>query len=210
MTARRNLGRKSSTPHGEVLYCCNARSSDSTSSADHGNAYQRILRPLLSTSRGFLGQPDLRQLERERSTGCRCARPVSIHQVFIQEEALQFLERLIAFLNDLHARKGAIEPSYRKVRQTSAVDIYRLLPHFQQAQRQRPDSGLGPGGPAQPACWRMKNRGSGPDSPLRVGHTVCDLSKKSLLSPKWGMFFFKRPVIIRPVNSDKAGQRRRL
>lgn len=47
---------------------------------------------------------------------------------FIQEEALQFLERLIDFLNDLHARKGAIEPSYRKVRQTSAVDIYRLLP----------------------------------------------------------------------------------
>ncbi len=110
---------------------------------------------------------------------------------FTQEEALQFLQRLIAFLNDLHARKEAIEPSYQKVRQVSAVDIYRLLPHFQQTHRQRPDPGLGPGGPAQPACRRMKKLGSGPDSPLRVRYVACSsLSKKNRYYPPIGGCFF--------------------
>jgi DNA-binding CsgD family transcriptional regulator/ArsR family metal-binding transcriptional regulator len=43
-------------------------------------------------------------------------------------EAHVFMDRLIAFLNDLHARRDSIEPSYRMYRQVSVLDVFRLLP----------------------------------------------------------------------------------
>ena len=43
-------------------------------------------------------------------------------------EAHAFMDRLIAFLNDLHARRDSIEPSYKMYRQVSVLDVFRLLP----------------------------------------------------------------------------------
>jgi len=43
-------------------------------------------------------------------------------------EAHAFMDRLIAFLNDLHLRRDSIEPSYKMYRQVSVLDVFRLLP----------------------------------------------------------------------------------
>ncbi len=43
-------------------------------------------------------------------------------------EAHVFMDRLLAFLNDLHVRRDSIEPSYRMYRQVSVLDVFRLLP----------------------------------------------------------------------------------
>ena len=43
-------------------------------------------------------------------------------------EAHVFVDRLIAFLNDLHVRRDSIEPSYKMYRQVSVLDVFRLLP----------------------------------------------------------------------------------
>jgi DNA-binding CsgD family transcriptional regulator/ArsR family metal-binding transcriptional regulator len=43
-------------------------------------------------------------------------------------EAHAFMDRLIAFLNDLHLRRDSIEPSYRMYRPVSILDVFRLLP----------------------------------------------------------------------------------
>jgi DNA-binding CsgD family transcriptional regulator/ArsR family metal-binding transcriptional regulator len=43
-------------------------------------------------------------------------------------DAHAFMDRLIAFLNDLHLRRGSIEPSYKVFRPVSVLDVFRLLP----------------------------------------------------------------------------------
>ena len=43
-------------------------------------------------------------------------------------EAHELVERLIAFLNDLHRRKAAIRPNHKKRSRTSVLEIYELLP----------------------------------------------------------------------------------
>lgn len=43
-------------------------------------------------------------------------------------EALEFMERLIAFLNETYRRKETIEPNYRRRRPVAVLDIFRLLP----------------------------------------------------------------------------------
>ena len=45
-----------------------------------------------------------------------------------REEALQFINRLIDFLNDLYERKDIIEPDYRKFKPVPAFEIFKLLP----------------------------------------------------------------------------------
>ena len=44
------------------------------------------------------------------------------------DDALLFSEKLIRFLNDLHATRHTIKPDYRTVEPLSALDLYRLLP----------------------------------------------------------------------------------
>ncbi len=43
-------------------------------------------------------------------------------------DAHAFMDRLIAFLNDLHRRRDTIEPNYRMFRPVSVLDVFRLLP----------------------------------------------------------------------------------
>ncbi len=43
-------------------------------------------------------------------------------------QAHEFLERLIAFLNDLHRRKDSIRPDHRRYRRMSILDILSVLP----------------------------------------------------------------------------------
>jgi DNA-binding CsgD family transcriptional regulator/ArsR family metal-binding transcriptional regulator len=42
--------------------------------------------------------------------------------------AVEFLDRLIAFLNDLHSRKDSIQPNHKKYRPVSVLQILKLLP----------------------------------------------------------------------------------
>lgn len=43
-------------------------------------------------------------------------------------QALQFINRLIDFLNDLYKRKDQIEPDYRKYKPVPVFEIFKLLP----------------------------------------------------------------------------------
>jgi DNA-binding CsgD family transcriptional regulator/ArsR family metal-binding transcriptional regulator len=43
-------------------------------------------------------------------------------------QALEFMERLLVFLNDIDRRKDSIEPNHRRYRPISVLDIFRLLP----------------------------------------------------------------------------------
>ena len=45
-----------------------------------------------------------------------------------RNQALEFIERLMDFLNDIHLRKGSIEPNHKRYRPISVLDIFRLLP----------------------------------------------------------------------------------
>jgi DNA-binding CsgD family transcriptional regulator/ArsR family metal-binding transcriptional regulator len=42
--------------------------------------------------------------------------------------AVAFLDDLIAFIKDIHARRAEITPNYKKFKPTSALDIFQLLP----------------------------------------------------------------------------------
>lgn len=43
-------------------------------------------------------------------------------------QALDFMEHLLAFLNDIYRRRDSIEPNYRTYRPGPVLDIFRLLP----------------------------------------------------------------------------------
>jgi len=45
-----------------------------------------------------------------------------------REQALKFLERLLAFLNDIHRRRNDIAPNHKKWKPVPVLDIFRLLP----------------------------------------------------------------------------------
>lgn len=45
-----------------------------------------------------------------------------------REQALEFIERLIAFLNDLDSRKESIEPDHKKIEYIPVLEIFKLLP----------------------------------------------------------------------------------
>lgn len=45
-----------------------------------------------------------------------------------EDDALRFVDRLIAFLNDLFEKRDAIEPDYKQHKPLSVLDIYKLLP----------------------------------------------------------------------------------
>jgi DNA-binding CsgD family transcriptional regulator/ArsR family metal-binding transcriptional regulator len=45
-----------------------------------------------------------------------------------RSQALEFMEKLIAFLNDIYLRKDSIEPSHKRYKPVSVLDIFRLLP----------------------------------------------------------------------------------
>lgn len=45
-----------------------------------------------------------------------------------RHQALEFMERLIAFLNDIYLRKDSIEPDHKRYRPISVLSIFRLLP----------------------------------------------------------------------------------
>ncbi|MCP4108974.1 MAG: hypothetical protein GY749_26160 [Desulfobacteraceae bacterium] len=45
-----------------------------------------------------------------------------------QDQAVGFFKRFIDFINDLYAKKDTIKPNHKKIRQISAIDIYKLLP----------------------------------------------------------------------------------
>ena len=44
------------------------------------------------------------------------------------DQALEFLQRLFNFIEDISKRSGSIIPSHKKFKPSSALDIYRLLP----------------------------------------------------------------------------------
>lgn len=45
-----------------------------------------------------------------------------------KHQAYAFMDRLIAFLNDLHLRRESITPNHKKYQQVSVLDIFKLLP----------------------------------------------------------------------------------
>lgn len=45
-----------------------------------------------------------------------------------KKHALDFIERLITFFNDLYIRRGSIKPNYKKFKSISVVDVLKLLP----------------------------------------------------------------------------------
>jgi ArsR family metal-binding transcriptional regulator/DNA-binding CsgD family transcriptional regulator len=45
-----------------------------------------------------------------------------------QDQALNFVKRLIDFLNDIYVKKDTLEPNYKKFSPVSVFDIYRLVP----------------------------------------------------------------------------------
>ncbi len=45
-----------------------------------------------------------------------------------REQALEFLERLLVFLNDIHGRRNDIVPNHKKWKPVAVLDIFRLLP----------------------------------------------------------------------------------
>ncbi len=45
-----------------------------------------------------------------------------------REEALEFLERLLVFLNDIHCRRDALAPNHKRWKPVPVLDIFRLLP----------------------------------------------------------------------------------
>lgn len=45
-----------------------------------------------------------------------------------EKHALEFIDKLINFFNDLYARKNSIQPDYKKVQSVSVLDIFKLLP----------------------------------------------------------------------------------
>ncbi len=45
-----------------------------------------------------------------------------------RSEALDFIERLIGFLNDLHYKKDSIKPNHKRHQPISVLDIFRKLP----------------------------------------------------------------------------------
>ncbi|MFC1813847.1 hypothetical protein ACFL03_14270, partial [Thermodesulfobacteriota bacterium] len=42
-----------------------------------------------------------------------------------QDQALNFLKRLIDFLNDLYVRKDSVKPNHKKIRPISVLDIFK-------------------------------------------------------------------------------------
>lgn len=44
------------------------------------------------------------------------------------DHAMRFGESLLSFLNDLFVKRDLIRPNYRKAKQLSAIDIYKILP----------------------------------------------------------------------------------
>ncbi|MEW6220108.1 MAG: LuxR C-terminal-related transcriptional regulator [Thermodesulfobacteriota bacterium] len=44
------------------------------------------------------------------------------------DQVVRFGERLLCHLNGLHARKGVLEPDFRRVRPVPALEVYRILP----------------------------------------------------------------------------------
>ncbi len=61
--------------------------------------------------------------------GCTLHRNSGSAAVFSgRDQALEFLERLIGFLNETHMRRDRIEPNHKTYRHTSPLRIYRLLP----------------------------------------------------------------------------------
>lgn len=45
-----------------------------------------------------------------------------------REQALEFLERLLVFLNDIYRRREALAPNHKKWKPVAVLDIFRLLP----------------------------------------------------------------------------------
>jgi len=45
-----------------------------------------------------------------------------------RDQALEFLERLLTFLNDLYHRRDALQPNHKKWKPVAVLDIFRLLP----------------------------------------------------------------------------------
>jgi len=45
-----------------------------------------------------------------------------------RDQALEFMEKLVGFLNDIYLRKDTIEPNHKRYRPVSVLDIFRLLP----------------------------------------------------------------------------------
>jgi DNA-binding CsgD family transcriptional regulator/ArsR family metal-binding transcriptional regulator len=45
-----------------------------------------------------------------------------------RDQALEFLERLLAFLNDLNRRRESLEPNYKTWNPVPILDIFRILP----------------------------------------------------------------------------------
>jgi DNA-binding CsgD family transcriptional regulator/ArsR family metal-binding transcriptional regulator len=45
-----------------------------------------------------------------------------------RSQALEFMERLITFLNDLYLRRDSIEPNHKRYKPISVLDILKLLP----------------------------------------------------------------------------------
>jgi len=45
-----------------------------------------------------------------------------------RDEALEFLERLLAYLNDIHRRRDTLEPNHKRWKPVRVLDIFRLLP----------------------------------------------------------------------------------
>lgn len=45
-----------------------------------------------------------------------------------RDQALEFLEKLLAFLNDLDRRRDSLEPNYKTWKPVSVLDIFRILP----------------------------------------------------------------------------------
>lgn len=45
-----------------------------------------------------------------------------------RDQALEFMEKLVAFLNDIDCRKDTIEPNHKRYRPISILDIFKILP----------------------------------------------------------------------------------
>ncbi len=61
--------------------------------------------------------------------GCALHRNIGSAAAFSgREQGLEFLERLLSYLNEIHLRRDSIEPNHKTYHPISALGVYKLLP----------------------------------------------------------------------------------
>lgn len=77
----------------------------------------------------WISKPDCVQFTREEIQCTLFPDEVVVMPFSSKGQALWYINDLVAFLNDLYARREAVTPDYKRAAQpVSAIDLYRLLP----------------------------------------------------------------------------------